>query len=528
MNFRFSPKFSGWKWWLFLCSASAYLYTILAVFWQYGDEGLVLYGAQLVLDGVLPYLGFFEVFGPGSFYWTGVFFKLFGIDFTTARTLLLFTGVTLALLPLWMTRRIHRGPFELLPAVFLLLISIPIWPVCSHHWDSNLFLFISLAMFLLWQDTENPFYLSMTGIFSGLTYCFLQQKGILLFLSYIVSMLIINHLRKTRIKIVLNIILIIGSYLAVILTELAFFYLNGGLSDMVNATILWPLNYYERVNVVPYGYGLRRFLWQYFSNSLSPLPSGLSISLSSLLIFPYILIFLLPFIVIGLCFFGIKNKSHRSSIFNVSTIPYWAVGIGLWFSEAHRPDIYHLVWGSPIMIILFYLLLNVLFNNRKLILTIVFGFILISSFTLGMFNLLKSSSAKEKIISRRGIFYSYEEDEALTFLHKEVKEGDYVFIYPYYPMYYFLANVKNPTKYNNLIYNYHTKFQFQDAINALEKAKVKYILWDTVAEGKNLIIWFPNYKHPKKDSLIMEQYIIDNYNQIDIRNGFRIMERRQH
>ena len=104
-----------------------------------------------------------------------------------------------------------------------------------------------------------------------------------------------------------------------------------------------------------------------------------------------------------------------------------------------------------------------------------------------MFNLLKSSSAKEKIISRRGIFYSYEEDEALTFLHKEVKEGDYVFIYPYYPMYYFLANVKIPTKYNNLIYNYHTKFQFQDAINALEKAKVKYILWDTVAEGKNLI-----------------------------------------
>jgi 4-amino-4-deoxy-L-arabinose transferase-like glycosyltransferase len=291
MNFRFSHKFSGWKWWLLICSANAYLYMILNVFWGYGDEGLVLYGAQLVLEGVLPYRGFFEVFGPGSFYWTGFFFKLFGIHINTARTLLLFTGVTLVILPMWMTRRIHRGPFELLPAIFLLLISIPIWPACSHHWDSNLFLFISLAMFLLWQDTENSFYLSMTGIFSGLTYFFLQQKGILLFLSYIVSMLTINHFKEKKTKVLFNFTLIIGSFSAVIITVLTFFYVNDGLSDMVYATIVWPLNFYKQVNVVPYGFGLREFLWQYFENSLSPLPSGLAISLSSIIIFPYILIF---------------------------------------------------------------------------------------------------------------------------------------------------------------------------------------------------------------------------------------------
>jgi len=527
MNVRFPHKFSGWKWWLLICSASAYLYTILHVFWGYGDEGLVLYGSQLVLEGVLPYRGFFEVFGPGSFYWTGFFFKLFGIDLNTARTLLLFTGVTLVLLPLWMTRRIHRGPFELFPAVFLLLISIPIWPACSHHWDSNLFLFSSLAMFLLWQDTENSFYLSMTGILSGLTYCFLQQKGLLLILSYIVSMLIINHLKETRTKILLNLILIIGSFSAVILTVLAFFYLNSGLSEMVYATIIWPLNYYKQVNVVPYGFGLREFLWKYYENSLSPLSSGIAVFLSSILIFPYIFIFLLPIVVTSLCVFCIKNKSHRASVFNVTTIPFWVVGIGLWLSEVHRPDIYHLVWGSPIIFLLFYLLLNVLFKNRKHILTVMFGTILICSFTLGMFNLLKSSSAKEKIISRRGIYSSFERDDALAFLQQKVKEREYVFVYPYHPMYYFLANVKNPTKYNNLIYNYHTELQFQEAVNTLEKKKVKYILWDTVAQGRNLTIWFPHYRHPENDSLIMEQYIKNKYKLIYIRNGLRIMERKQ-
>lgn len=526
-NYRFSHKFSGWKWGLLICSASAYLYTILHVFWGYGDEGLVLYGSQLVLEGVLPYRGFFEVFGPGSFYWTGLFFKLFGINFNTARTLLLFTGVTLVLLPMWMTRRIHRGPFELLPAVFLLFVSIPIWPACSHHWDSNLFFFISFALFLLWKDTNNPFYLSMTGMFSGLTYFFLQQKGLLLLISFIVSMLILNHLKHDKMKLKFNVALTIGCFSAVFLSVLFFFYLNNGLMDMVYSTIVWPLNYYNKVNVVPYGFGLREFLLQYFENSLSPLPSGLAISLSSILIFPYIFIFLLPFIVTGLCFFCIKNKSYRASVFNVTTIPYWVFGTGLWVSEAHRPDIYHLVWGSPIIFMLFYLMLSVLFNNRKHILTFVFGIIIISSFTLGMFNLLKSSSAREKIISRRGVYYSFERDDALSFLQQNVKEGESVFIYPYHPMYYFLANVKNPTKYNNLIYNYHTNFQFKEAVNALEKSKVKYILWDTVAEGSNLILWFPHYKHPENDLLIMEQYITNKYKFISTRNGFRIMERKQ-
>jgi hypothetical protein len=61
----------------------------------------------------------------------------------------------------------------------------------------------------------------------------------------------------------------------------------------------------------------------------------------------------------------------------------------------------------------------------------------------------------------------------------------------------------------------------------LEKKKVKYILWDTVVEGRNLSRWFPHYKHPEKDSLIMEQYITKNYKITYIRNGFRIMERKQ-
>ena len=93
-------------------------------------------------------------------------------------------------------------------------------------------------------------------------------------------------------------------------------------------------------------------------------------------------------------------------------------------------------------------------------------------------------------------------------------------------MYYFLAEVKNPTRYNNLIYKYHTELQFKEAVETLEKKNVRYILWDTVVEGANLTKWFPRYKHPIGESLIMEKYITESYRLIDIKNGFRIMERK--
>jgi hypothetical protein len=525
MNNRFPGAFPGWKWWLLILAAVAYLYTNLHVLRHYGDEGLILYGAELVSEGVIPYRGFFEVFGPGSFYWLGLFFKLFGAKLATARNLLLFTGVATALLTLWMTKRIHRGPFELVPAVFLLFISIPIWPVSSHHWDSNLFALLSLAMFLLWTDTDNAFYLSMAGIFSGLTYCFLQQKGLLLLISFMVSLLIINRLKQTTSKIMSHIILFVGSYLAVISIVLIYFYVNDGLADLIYSTILFPINYYEQVNMVPYGFGLNKFIWQYFQNSLSPLPSAFTISLSAVLVFSYALIYLLPFLVLFPCYLCLNNRDLRSNLFNLETTPYWTVGMGLWISEAHRPDIYHLVWGSPVLFTLLYLLLNVLLRNRKTILTVTFGTIIICSFTLGMFNLLKSSTASERTISRRGTFYSFGRDDALAFLHQEIKAGEYVFVYPYDPMYYFLAEVKNPTRYNNLIYRYHTELQFEEAIESLENKNVRYILWDTVKEGDNLVRWFPGYKHPNEESLIMERYITGKYNPIGIKNGFRIMKR---
>ena len=127
--------------------------------------------------------------------------------------------------------------------------------------------------------------------------------------------------------------------------------------------------------------------------------------------------------------------------------------------------------------------------------------------------------------TRRGEARSYVRDEALQFLLDSTKPGDQVFIYPYYPMYYFLADLRNPTRYGILLYGYNSTEQFREALADLERAKPRYVLWDTVVDGDNWKRWYPSYIRPSDEDLIIEPYLLRHYRTITTKNGFRIMER---
>jgi 4-amino-4-deoxy-L-arabinose transferase-like glycosyltransferase len=165
---------------LLLIFSLAYLYLFVRVLWRIGDEGTLVYGAQLVAQGDLPCRDFFEVMGPASFYWLGLFFKLFGTNIFVARTVLLLTATLTTLLLYWMTRRIYQGPFDIFPSIFYLIISFPLWPGTNHHWDSNLFALLAVGAFFLWQDRGRWWFLPLAGVLAGLTSCFIQQKGLCL------------------------------------------------------------------------------------------------------------------------------------------------------------------------------------------------------------------------------------------------------------------------------------------------------------------------------------------------------------
>jgi 4-amino-4-deoxy-L-arabinose transferase-like glycosyltransferase len=506
-----------------------YLYLFIRVLWRVGDEGTLLQGAQLVAEGALPYRDFFDVMGPASFYWLGLFFKLFGIHIWVARGLLLVTGLAMVLLIYWMTLRVYRGSFEMLPALMYMVLAIPTWPATNHHWDSNLFALLALGAFFLWQDKRAWFYLVLAGVLAGITTCFIQHKGLLVFLGLLLG-LEVNDWRAGEAprRRLTHLGLALGGYAAVGVLVLVLFFLAGGLPDLIYANLIWPLTNYQNVNVVSYGYGLCELIyrmgWEPRLGVL--LPTWAVFPFGAFLLGPFLIILILPLLLLILTTASYFLSSNRPRLFNALLLPYWSVGLGLWLSELHRKDIIHLIYGSPVLLILLLVAWNNCCSHREVVRKLALGLVSLSLLVYGAAHVLEPLAAQQKIVTRRGTLYAFQADDVLNFLQEQIKPKEEVFIYPYYPMYYFLADVKNPTRYSILIYNYNSRNQFKEVIRNIKEKKVKYILWDTLIEGINLQLFFPAYKNPSEKDMILENFIKMHYSFIGIKNRFRVMVRR--
>ncbi len=505
---------------------STYYYLFVRVLWRLGDEGTLVYGAQRVVEGDLPYRDFFEVMGPASFYWLGLFFKLFGVHVAVARGLVLLTGVATILIIYWMTCRVYRGPFEMLPALMYMVLSIPIWPATNHHWDSNLFALLALGAFFFWQDRGTRYYLVVAGALAGVTSCFIQHKGLVVFLGLLLALLVTDlQARIPKRRLAFHLSLAVGGYVAVGGLVILLFFLAGGLPDLIYANLLWPLSNYHNVNVVPYGYGLMKF-WLGWKSLLQVLVAPWAVPfLGALLLGPVLIILVLPVVLLILAAASYLKTSYRPQLFNAHLWPYWIVGLALWVSELHRKDVMHLIYGSPVLLILLLVGWSTCWRHREIVLKLGLGLVALTLLMFGTAQSFGILAAQHKLVTRRGTLYAFQPDDALNFLQEQVKPKEEVFIYPYYPMYYFLADIKNPTRHSILMYYINTKKQFEEIISNLEEKKVKYILWDTVIEGDNLQSYFPNYKHLSDKELILEQYLKKNYRTIGIKNGFRVMVR---
>jgi len=511
---------------LFLFSCF-YLWPFARTFGPFCDEGVLVYGAQLVKDGALPYRDFIDLIGPGSWYWLALFFKIFGTKFWIARGVLVLTGAATAILIYWMTRRLYRGPLDMLPALFFLLVAIPVWPAVNHHWDSDLFALIAVGAVFLWQDKRLLRYLIMTGVVAGVTSCFMQQKGLFLVLAFLIVILVNGHRAgEPKNQILSRVGTLLAGYAGAGALIILFFYLRGGLYDLIYWTLIFPARSYYGENLTPYGFGLFEFhwpSWQAFSNHF--FPPWVSNCLGMALSIPLLAIMALPFLLVILLVTSYFVRTNRPMFLNELMLPYWAAGLALWISELHRKDIYHLIYGAPLLLILLFVTWNKVTRDKWVLRNLGFSVVIAGLLSFGTYNAFVVGAAKHQFTTRRGTVYTFKEDTALRFLHDHIQRGEQVLVYPYYPMYYFLADIRNPTRFNVMLHWADTDPFFNEAVAALEQKRVKYILWDTVVDGENLKKWFPAYRHPSEEKLPLERYMRNHYKVVRVESGWRILQR---
>jgi hypothetical protein len=382
----------------------------------------------------------------------------------------------------------------------------------SPHYESNLFALVALAAFLRAESGGRRSTLFLSGLIAGVASCFLQQKGLYVAASFVLSILILH--RTERLK---RIGLAVGGYLVVAAAGAAFYGAEGVLTHFIRFNLHLAAKY-NGVNAAPYGWEVwAKWIPDWFSALRHAMPAPAALAASLAMNLPYLLILAVPFLVGALLWLW-KRELWRREI-----VPYWAAGYAIWLAEIHRFDIGHLRDGAILLAVLFLTLCE----KHKT--AWVRGCALAVGVCLVMDGVAAGKAAlqfKTPIHSRHGTLLARHPDGALQFLLAHTKPGDYIFVYPYRPVYYFLADTRNPTRFTFFLYHWNTAQEFQEAVRDLETKKVKYVLWDASFSGNGMRTVFPAYRQPPPNELIMEPYLETHYRQVAFANGFRILERK--
>jgi hypothetical protein len=473
------------------------------------DEGTLDYGAVRIVHGQVFARDFFEVIGPGTFYWLAAFFKVLGVSFFSARVCLFITSLGTALLMYFLSRRICSR-YSTLPSILLAGTYFSgFWPAMSHHVDSNFFALLTVACMIVWQDSRNSTWLVGAGVAVGLTTAFLQPKGVLLFCGLLVWLWVLYMRRLVPLA---PMGVLAGTYCSVIAIILLYFWSKGALRDLIYANVLWPSQHYETVNSVRYAQGLSNY-WDHWVVAKSTFKW--IYPLAAILLAPLVFVAALPAILVG------AGAKHRWELNKPEILLYVLAGGALWVSELHRKDIGHLVFGSLLFIIL---AVHFAEGYRGKVNVALIQIVSICAVCLAGFNVLCVLLGTRTIQTRVGPVKTFQDVPVVQFLNSHTAPGEEIFAYPYCPKFYFLASTTNPTPYSILAYNYNTTDQFEEVVRILEQHKVKYVVWDAGFSAVDQEI-FPSSR-PPDGRFIVEPYLESHYKIVQVFDSYRIMERK--
>lgn len=509
--------------WVFAVSLmTVYLALFLRVCWRIGDEGSIVYGAQRVVEGAIPSRDFFEVMGPGAFYWLALWFKVLGTSWLTSRLAILATALCSAWAIHYATTRLVRGAIAVVPAIGYAICTVPLWPGANHHFDSNMWMLLAFAVVVGAPRFDARAGLA-TGVLAGIGSTIMPAKGLLMVIAVGAALTVERAVNRRKSPVLPGVVGMVGGFAAVGAAVVGFFWLNGSLYDLVYANAIWPATQYHSVNTLPYAYGMKQWLLPLFAHLVAPLlPGPLVYPGIAAALFPFSFLAALPFLVLASV--GIQLLQAWKARVTPDSLPwvYWCCGSALFVAEWHRPDIMHVIFGSPILLIAGVSWLAQVKNAwGRPLLRVFVACTLLVAMLLG----LLATAARTSVQTRRGTVAMFDNDDALEFIQDKVPAGRSVFIYPYYPMYYFLADVRNPTRYSIVLYHMNTGEQFAEIIRALESTKVEFVLWDTLVAGDNLTKWFPGYRQPPADQQVIERYLESKYELLSVKNGFRVLQR---
>lgn len=448
--------------------------------WVDPDEGIILQGAQRVLDGQVPYRDFFSFFTPGSYYLIAMVFRIFGNSLIVAHTALALIGAGCSPLTYLLARRVCSRQSSLLVTGLMTVTTLPFRFLVLHNWDSTLLACLALYCAVRLLETPAHTWAFAAASFTSLTFLFEQSKGGGLLLGLVAGFLLVAFgNQKPKLLTPGQLVAVALGLVWPMLVTFLYFASQHALTTML-ASWLWPLQHYSTANKVPYGY---LCLSDDAVHDIFHSGSAINRALKILTFSPPMWIPFLPFFALTLLVRLVVRKA-RGNLVSAEWSYYvllCATMAGLLLSIiVVRQDHSHFFYLQPVFFLIFAWLIdgqNIRSARFSKFAPILGLCLTISLLTMAGALLLRLNVGKT-IATRRGTLTTHSGEDIIEYVQARVDPGERMLVYPYDSIYYYLTNTYSPTRYEYYQPGMHTRQQAEEMVADLSANPVRFVLYD--------------------------------------------------
>jgi|GEM_PF-2514497 len=426
------------------------------------DEGYFVHSADRILNGELPYKDFSLQYGPTYFYLLALFFKLFGATIIVERwfAVLICLGIlgTIFLI----INKLQVKSYLLISLSFLCIVAYgyPLINIPNIMWTNVLTALVALLVYLNWlttQERKADKHIFMLGILLALSLSLKQNIGITCVVFFNFLLLFSKKqsvLQASRNLAILNITMVIVTF-----GWIYYFFLRDNISGLITTV---------------------EFSKKFVSSTAFSIPP-LSLALQPLGIFKLLPYYTPIFFALFLLYHAFQRKKEwgKFAFALLATVGF----IVTIFPQSDLLHVYPFLGVTLVSLLIFSRKSNMNFFVICLIcIQIITGFYL-TFFTRS--NRYESPylqmNSPLSLPKTSGIMMEKEQAENLIelshFMNAHTKPNDYILVYPYAPLLYFILERKNPTK--DPIYYLRTWHFYDDEV-ALDDMRKKHVTFIVV------------------------------------------------
>ena len=480
--------------------------------WVDPDEGVILQGAQRILDGQVLYRDFFSFFTPGSYYFYALLFRILGDSYLAAHTALAVLGAAFAPVTYLLARRVCSRQASLLVTGLMTVTAVPWRFVVIHNWDSTFWACLALYCAVRLLEFPRVKWAFAAATFTSLTGLFEQSKGAGLLLGLAAGFLIILFgSQQARLFTRSQLIAIVLGLCWPFAITAVYFASRHALTSML-ASWFWPLQHYSVANRVPYAYdnltGVARH--RIFDSTSSGMRLFGMLIFSARTWIPY-----LPIVSVALLVRLTLRRWWRMS--NGSEWAYYvlvsAAIAGLLVSIViARADYLHFIFLQPIFFLVLAWLLDGRSIRHPLFVRIapVVGFCLSMSLLAMAGQSLFAARGDRVVVTRRGAITMQGPGTVFDYVQAHVAPRERILVYPYQSTYYYLTQTYSPTRFDYYQPGMHTTQQLQEMLADFSAHPTRAVLYEPTFTAHLREAW-PNTPPAALERDVLAEYIVREY-----------------